>query len=70
VSHQYPKGFYNCAGCNFWSGMRQVDKSGTFVTVESSTEKGNCLFHGGSREGQERQASVSCGNWQAWVALK
>jgi hypothetical protein len=70
MAQSYPKSFKNCAVCNFWGGIRQVDSFGSRVTVESSSTKGKCVLQGGPWKGQDKQALNTCAKWQAWAALK
>jgi hypothetical protein len=66
----YSKYFKNCAVCDYWEGIRQVDTSSQYVTVESALSKGKCVLQGGTYNGQYRQAISSCDQWKVWTALK
>ena len=70
MSQKYPKGFKNCAVCNFWGGRRELDGPALFVTVESTQVKGKCLLPKGPRGGEQMSAGLNCSAWQVWPALR
>ena len=70
MSQKYPKGFKNCAVCNFWGGRRELDGPALFVIVASTSATGKCLLPKGPWHGVEKSAGLNCKSWQVWPALR
>ena len=68
---QYPKSFKKCGTCSFWGGSRQVNTTGTFVTVDPRT-RGKCLLQPGKGPfaKQDVQVSSQCNKFEKWGALR
>ncbi|MBL4661469.1 MAG: hypothetical protein JKY19_14015 [Alcanivoracaceae bacterium] len=59
MAQTYPKTFENCSTCNFWDGKREINASGTQITVKSPATMGSCEF----QKGEDKVAYMYCPNW-------
>ena len=70
MAHKYPGSWKNCATCSFWSGTRETDYWGNWVTIESATAKGKCLCRTSGWVRMDKSASKSCNSYDQWAPLK
>ncbi len=70
MTHLYSKSFKLCARCNYWGGVRTVDRYGMNVTIDSPSSKGKCLKQGGPWRNQDVNANAHCSEWASWAVLK
>ena len=64
---KFPSNWQRCATCVWWTGHREVDYFGNYVSVESR-DKGRCMCRQGWYR-QEREGSAQCSAHEKWKAL-
>lgn len=69
MSQKYPSNWQKCATCVFWTGPREVDLFGNWVTIDSMNTKGRCMCRSGSFR-IERAGSFVCSAFLKWPALQ
>ena len=69
MSERYPSSWKKCATCVFWTGPREVDTFGIWVSIDSSQTKGRCMCRGGSFR-VEKPGSYVCNCYIKWMALQ
>ena len=70
MAHKYPGSWKNCATCSYWTGIRQPDTFGMWVTVESHSAKGKCWCLNGPYPRMDKNANMSCSKYDKWAPLK
>lgn len=69
MAQKYPSNWEKCATCVYWTGHRDVDFFGQWVTVASSQTPGRCMCRRGSFR-VEKAAGYICSAFEKWPALQ
>ena len=69
MAQKYPSNWKHCATCVYWTGHRDVDFFGQWVSVDSTQTKGRCMCRCGGWSRQETPASLNCSAYLKWPAL-
>jgi hypothetical protein len=64
---KYPKGWTNCATCEYWIGNRDVEH-GTKVIVDKANQQGKCVFVK-NLSPRPTKANSRCTHWKKWGTL-
>ena len=68
MSQKYPSNWKRCATCVYWTGPREVDTFGMWVSTDSSQTKGRCMCRAGSYR-IEKECNYTCQAYLKWPAL-
>lgn len=68
MSQKYPSSWKKCATCVYWTGPREVDFFGQWVTIDSMQTKGRCMCRSGLFR-VEKEGNFVCNAYTKWVAL-
>lgn len=69
MSQKYPSNWKFCATCVYWTGPREVDYWGKWITIDSSQTKGRCMCRSGSFR-TEKPGGYTCYSFKKWEALE
>ena len=70
MAQKFPGSWNNCATCSFWTGAREVDFFGQWVTVEQRTSAGRCACRASGWGRIEKEAWMSCSHYDKWGPVK
>lgn len=68
MAEKYPSNWKKCATCVYWTGPREVDYFGNWVTIDSIRIKGRCMCRSGAYR-VEKDGSYVCTSYLKWPAL-
>lgn len=69
MAQKYPSNWERCATCVYWTGPREVDYWGSWVTIASMRTMGRCMCRG-SNFRIERDGNFVCSAYVKWPALQ
>ena len=69
MAERFPSNWKRCATCVFWTGPREVDYWGNWVSIDSLRTRGRCMCRSGSFR-IERERGYSCTGYLKWPALQ
>ena len=68
MAQKFPSHWKKCATCVYWTGPREVDYMGMWVSTASNETKGRCMCRAGFYR-VERAAWLDCPKHEKWPAL-
>ena len=68
MAEKVPSNWKRCATCVYWTGPREVDTFGNYVTTASGSTEGRCMCRSGSYR-VSKCANYVCMAYVKWPAL-